>query len=227
MKRLTYMLCLVLVTSGCATLDPGAVRELTEHESAAFRALDKRLVENRPVMKNLAKNLGELGAEWAEREFELERNLARAKRLESMQALSDSASGNFAKTQNSVVLYHLYEVEMAQQKVLDARIAQRRAAAQEVLNAYDRYAELLGGASSNLRIVMRYLNQPKSAGFGAFTASLLGEVKAFREQLQQSDSPHLRALAEDIVRRESEVVAFKQQADRALQDFFRLQGTGN
>ena len=227
MKRFAALCSFVLLTVGCAALDPAAVRDLTDSELAAFNALDQRLADNRPAMRSATKNLGELGAEWTEKAFELERNLAKAKRLESMQAPWAPVREEFAKTQRSVVLYHLYEVEMAEQKVLEARMAQRRAAAQELSKAYDRNAKLLDDASTNLEIVLQYLNQPKSASIRAFTANFLSEVTAFREQLQKSENPRLVALAEDVARHETAVVVYKQQADEALQALLRLQALGN
>jgi hypothetical protein len=222
MRTFAVLVCVLVLTTGCAALDSGAVRELSQHEKVAFEALNKRLRDNRPQMKDATTDLGELGAEWAEKEFEFERDLAKAKRLESMTAPWSSPRDEFQKTQRSVVLYHLYEVEMAEQKVLDARMAQRRAAAEELLIAYDRYVELLGGASKNLEMVLKYLDQPKSAQIIAFTSTFLSEATAFREQLQKSENPRLQSLAEELGRNEATVLAFKQQADDALQAYLQI-----
>ena len=224
MRRLLTATCLVLLAAGCAALDPAAVRDLTAQETEAFNALDQRLTANRSMIKNATENLGELGAEWAEEEFHLERYLAKAKRLEAMQAPWASARDEFAATQRAVVLYHLYEVDMVEQKILDARMAQRRAAAREVLRGYDRLTSLLGPASENLEIVLRHLDQPKSARIRAFTTNFLSEVTAFREGLQQSENPRVRALGEEVARHETAAVALKRQADQALQSLLSLQG---
>lgn len=227
MKTAVISLYILALTTGCAALDSGAVRELSQHEKAAFNALDDRLQANRPLMEDATTTLGELGAEWTEKEFELERDLAKAKRLESMSAPWASPRDEFVETQRSVVLYHLYEVEMAEQEVLEARMAKRRAAAEELLIAYDRYAELLGEASNNLEMVLKYLDQPKSAQIISFTSTFLSEATAFREQLQKSENPRLQSLAEDVARNEATVLAFKQQADDALQAYLRLKELGN
>jgi hypothetical protein len=221
--RALWLACGLLAT-GCAAMDPGAVRDLSAAERRAFAALDQRLRDNRPAMQDAVGTLGELGAEWTEQAFEAERNLARARRLESMQAPWAQTAGEYAQTQRAVVLYHLYEVEMAEQQVLEGRVAARRAAAEELLGAYDRYAGLLGEATGALEVVMEHLEQPDSARLAAAIATLLDETAAFREALQRSDNPRLQALAAEVARSEAAAMAVRQQADAAVQAMLRLQG---
>ncbi len=218
MKQAVILLCLALITISCAT--GGAVRELGIAELEVIQAVDERLKRNEEAMRGAARNLGELGAEYAEKEFVLALALAKAKRLESMRAPWTSPSEEFAETERAVVLYHLYQVEMAEQNVLEARMQERRAAAQELLTAYQRMRPLLKGAAQNMEVVLKYLNQPNSARILAFTENFLGEVTAFREALQ-ADSPRLRKFAEDVARYEEVASRAKQQADMALNAILR------
>jgi hypothetical protein len=224
--RLAGTIWLVLLGTGCAALDPAAVRDLSRQEQRALAALEQRLDDNRPALTAAVVTLGKLGAEWEERAFGLERELARAKRLESMQAPWTRPADEFTETQRSVVLYHLYELDMAEQRLLDARVAERHAAARSLAEAYDRHAELLGEAAGNLEIVLEYLDRPGSARIGEFAATFLAEVHAFRAQLQRSDNPRLRSRAEAVARQEQALLSLERQAQEALQVYLRLRGAG-
>lgn len=227
MKRLTLVVGLALLISGCAALNPRTVRELTQKETAAFAALSERLKENRPNVKKTSTGIGDLGARWAEQEFLLELDLAKAKRLDSMTAPWAAPSENLRETQMAVILYHLYQVEMAEQKVLDARRAERQAAAGEILATYDRLTRLIEGASKNLKVVLEYLNQPKGAQISSFARTFLGEVSAFRQTLQASQNPRLQALASEIARHEQSAEKATENAERALDAIMKLQKGGS
>ncbi len=226
MKPTTIIILVVMILTGCAAQDVKPVHTLASKESMALGKLSERLKSNRKAMQETTDNLGHLGAEWTEKEFELVRALANAKRLESMNSPWLTTRTDFVQGQRAVILHHLYEVEMAQQKVLQARMAQRRVAAQEIFRSYDQMARLVAKAASNLEIVEQDLNQSKSAQLRAFAATFLGEVTAFREQLQTSKNPRVLALAEDVARHESSLVKFKEQADNALQAFLSTKNGG-
>ena len=219
MIRLLIAIVWAFLLVGCVTNN--AVRQLGEKENIAFQALDKRLSENEVFMQKTVTSLGALGAGYAKKEFELELALTKAKRLESMRAPWTLTRDKLAATQRAVILYHLYEVEVAEQKVLDARVAQRQASAQELLAAYKQLSVLLRGASSHLEVVLAHLNQPTSARIRAFTATFLSDVTAFRETLQASENPRLQQLAERVSHYESQVSQAKDQAENALDSILK------
>lgn len=222
MRHLVVVLVVAALAGGCAS--GGAIRELGSKEKEVIDAVRQRISENEPKVEAASKTLGELGASYVDKEFGLELALAKAKRLDSMRAPWAAPPDEFRETQRAVVLYHLYDVEMAEQRVLDARMAERRAAVQEINRAYGDLEKLLVEASKSLELVLGYLNQPKSARILAFTESFLGEVTAFRERLAESDSPRLQKLAADVARYEMMVGQAKQRADSALQALMRLGG---
>ena len=224
MKLKLAVMCFLFFTVGCSAFRGESVRELGEREKQVFDALRTRLTQNAPMMRNAATTMGNLGADYAEKEFELELALAKAKRLESMTAPWNAPRDDMAATQRAVVLYHLYELELAEQKVLQSRMEKRRADAAEVLAAYNQFSVLLSHAQDNMKIVLQYLNQPKSARIRAFTATFLDEVTAFREGLQASENPRLKELAEDVARYEEMAQKAKEQADEALTSIFSTRG---
>lgn len=224
MRRLVIPLGVALL-SACAT--GRSIRQLGPMEMQLIQAVDSAVAANEPMMRAAANNLGELGAEYTQKEFELELSLAKAKRLESMQAPWASPTPDLAATQRAVLLYHLYEVEMAEQRVLDARMAERRAAAREVLANYQRLGPLLTEAARNMEVLLQHLNQPKSAQIMAFADALLGEVTAFRERLRASETPELQALAADVARYEAFANRAKERASAAVDAVMRLGGAND
>ncbi len=223
MIRTLLVVWFSLFAAGCVT-GGNAVRDLSEKEIEAFQALDKRFTQNARFMKRASADIGELGAEYAEKEYSLELALAKAKQLEVMQAPWALTRNEFAQTQRSVMLYHLYEVERAQQRVLEARVRERRAAAQEVLRGYNQLQALMKKAVKNLEIILKHLNQPKSAQVRLITKTFLNEVAAFKQQLQHSKNPRLQKLAEDISHYEGLAQQTKREADRAVDAILSLKG---
>ncbi len=205
----------ILSLSGCHGGD--AVRALGAKEKAAFAALDDRLAENELKLKKAVGTLGDLGADYTELEFEYELALAKAKRLESMQAPWANPTADLAATQRAVILYHLYETERAEHAVLQARINERRAAAADLLTSYRTLRSLTADAADNVAVVLEHLNQPPSARIRAFTDTFLNEVTAFREQLADSENPRLRKLAEDVERAEDRAREAKTRAEDAIE----------
>ena len=168
--------------------------------------------------------LGELGAEYERMAFSEELAMSQTKRLESMQAPWAAPPDSLVATQRAVVLYHLYEVERAEHKVLMSRIAARRESATQVLAAYRKLRTLLEDAGKNLEIVLGHLNQPESARIRALTTTFLNEVTAFRNQLQASENPRLREMAEDAARFEEAARKAREQADKALETILQPRG---
>ena len=125
-------------------------------------------------------------------------------------------------TRRAVVLYHFYGLELAEEKVLEARILERQARAREILTGYRRLNALLADAARNLEIVLEHLNQPADARIRAFTATFLVEVTAFQEQLRESDNPRLRELADDVRRYEEAARQSAEEAESALQAILKL-----
>ncbi len=222
MKARVLLIVFAVFATGCVS--SGSVRELGQKEKDLIQAVQKRISDNKPKIDGAAKTLGELGATYAEMEFGLELALAKAKRLESMQSFLASPPAEFRETQRAVVLYHLYEVEQAEQKVLEARIAERRASVQEIGAAYQQLGTLLNDAAKNLEIVLKHLNQPRKARILAFTETFLGEVKAFRETIETSDNARLQKLAADVAHFETLAGKAKEDATKALQAFITLIG---
>lgn len=214
MKQTLILLWLALQFAGCGS--SSGIRQLGDRELEAFQALQKSLAANEEFIRGATQTLSDLGALYEEKEFELELALAKAKLLESMQAPWAPVRDSLAATQRAVILYYLYELEAAEQKAIDARIAQRRAAAQEVLAAYARLSTLIDGAAQNLKIIIEHLNQPKSARIRAFTSTFLDEVAAFRAQMQSSENPRLQHLAQQIARYEEQVSNARLQAQNAM-----------
>jgi hypothetical protein len=127
----------------------------------------------------------------------------------------------FATTQRAVVLYHLYQMELAEREELEARIRERRARAREVLVTYRRLHALLVEASENLELVLEYLNQPASTRISEYTENLLAEIGAFRAELQQSENPQLRGLAEDVARYQEAARRSREDAEKAVDAILR------
>ena len=213
---------LAILVAGCASSD--GVRQLSEQELAAFDTLAARLDENGRFFRDATETLADLNAHYARMAFGLELGLAKAKLLESMQAPWAPVRDSLQATQRAVILYHLYEIEAAEQKVLDARIRERRAATEEVWAAYLRLGQLVEDASRNLKVVLAHFNQPRDARIRAFTSTFLSEVTAFRAQLQASENPRLQQLAADVARYEAQAHATKAQAERTLDALLEMGG---
>lgn len=222
MKNSLFSVFVVFLVSACAS--PGPIMEIGEREKEVINKVQKRLEENQPKVEEAAATLGELGAAYTQLDFELELALAKAKRLESMQSFLASAPKNFRITQRAVVLYHLYEVEQAEQKVLEARMAMRRASVKEISAAYAQLQSLLDSAASNLEIILEHLNRPRRARILAFTENFLAEVKSFRETLETSSNPRLKKLAADVAQFEGAANEAKADATKAMQAFTTLTG---
>lgn len=213
-------LLIAVAAAGCAS--GGSVRELGQAEQEMFKTLSDTLASNEKMVRKVSDQLGALGADYTRLEFELEQSVTKARLLDAMQSAWTAPPSEFAETQRAVVLYHFYELELAEDKVLEARIRERRERSREILTAYRTLNKLLKDASRNLEIVLENLNQPTDATIRAFTASFLAEVTAFREELEQSENPRLRQLAEDVARYEEEAIRTSEKAEKALDALLKL-----
>ena len=209
MKNTVASILFLMLLGGCVSNGP--IRDLGKKEKDVIQKLNKRLADNKPIIESATKVMGDLGAQYEEYNFALELSLAKSKRLDSMQSFLSSPPDEFRETQRAVILYHLYEVELAEQKVLQARMAERRASVQEIATAYAQLGKILSDATKNLEVLLKHVNRPKNARIVAFTDTFLGEVKTFRTTLAESDNPRLKELA-------SEVEAFEIRAEKAKQD---------
>lgn len=214
MKTIAGVMLIAFLLVGCSSSQ--AVRQLSVAEKQAFDSLSVRLDNNRQFMEKALGALSELGAAYTESASELEQALSKAKLLESMQSTLANTSDEFVETQRAVILYHLYEMDLAEQKMLESRVAEREAACAEVQDAYDQLNDLLAGATDNLEVIIRYMNQPKKARIKELTANFLGEVNAFRMQLAGEENPLLNKLANDVARYEARVNVSRARAEAAL-----------
>lgn len=219
--RSSGMLLSLLLLTGCGVFEGAAVRALGNREKEALDKLSQRLAENQKPLRAAASQLDALTAEYARIEFQEELALSKAKLLESMRSPWADPSPGIAETQRAVVLYHLYELELSQLKALDARIEARISAEKELTKAGRELQRLVEKAADNLALVLRHLNQPRSARIRAFTETFLAEVSAFRGQLSQSDNPHLRAIAERVQHYEQRAQEAKTRIDRLLDVFLK------
>ena len=217
MKRILIIICLILITSGCAT-----IRELGEAERGMLQDLNSRLTANEKLIQTASTTLGEIGGDYAEWEYDLDIRLAKAKRLEAMTSLWVKTDDELKETRRAVLFYHLYEVELAEQKVIEARVKERQEAAKEIITAYRRLNALTKDAQKNLEIVLKYVNQPRSAQILEVTTNFLNEVKAFREELQSSDNPRLRKLAENVQKFEDKSFKAKEQAVKVFETYEKI-----
>lgn len=218
--RPVALLLISVMAAGCAS--GGSVRELGQTEQEMFQTLSDTLKSNEKMVRKVSEQLGELGVDYTRMEFELEQSVSKAKLLEAMQAPWATPRGEFAETQRAIVLYHFYELELAEDKVLEARIREQRESAREILTAYRKLNKLLEDAAKNLEIILEYMNQPTEAQIRAFTANFLAEVTAFREELQQSENPRLQRLAKDVARYEETARNSTEKAERALEALLKL-----
>ena len=208
----------------CSCASNNAILELSEKEKAVISKVRAKVAENKPKVIKAADNLGELGADYEELNFELEDSLAKARQLESMQSFLSTVPEDFRETQRAVVLFHLYETEQAEQKVLQARMAQRRESTKIIVDAYSQFTTLLDDALSNLEILIRYVNQPKSAQILAVTDTFLEEVKSFRSTLQETDNSRLNQIAAKVQSFEERAAIARSKSAEALQQFLAIQG---
>ncbi len=194
--RTVLIICLALLTTGCVR----GVRELGHKERQAFDALSQRLKDNAQPMEAAANTLSRLAAEYAELQFELETAVAHAKRLESMRAPWVLPPADMAETQRAVILYHLYEVEMAQQKLLDALIQERREATDHIVERYEKLCQLLEQSQGNLETTLGYITQSKWEHLKDFAKSLRQDVQAYRKKTGPQRSAELVQMNDNVTR---------------------------
>ena len=222
MRSMLLVSVFSMIFYGCASNKE--ILNLAENEKNVIINLRLKIDENKGKVEKAEKNIGELGASYEELNFLLEDSLSKAKRLESMQSFLSSVPDEFRQTQRSVVLYHLYEVEQAEQKVLRARMAERQASVKEITKAYSRLSALLGDALENLELLIRNVNQPKSARILAITDTFLDEVKSFRTSLVESENPRLNNLANRVLAFEERAIQARQDSAETLQTLLSIKG---
>ncbi len=222
MRVLTFTLLLCsLLLNGCASLSGNATRSLTAEELDFLSKLQAQVKKNNDAINQSLTALGSLYASKVEDEHSLKLSVSKAKLLESMRAPWTTPPQSFAATQRAVVLYHLYDLAEGQQALIDARIAERRAALRAVSDAYGKLDTLLGQAIENEKLILAYLNQPATARISAATGQLLAEINAFRDELAQSNNTELQALAQKAGRASERVDKAKDRIDQLLEALTR------
>ena len=103
-------------------------------------------------------------------------------------------------------------------------MAQRRESTKIIVDAYSQFTTLLDDALSNLEILIRYVNQPKSAQILAVTDTFLEEVKSFRSTLQETDNSRLNQIAAKVQSFEERAAIARSKSAEALQQFLAIQG---
>lgn len=223
MTRLALPVVSCLLVAGCASSDQ-AVRALGEREAQMFTGLRERLSRNEALVAGATASLGEHGADYAARAYRLDLAVARAKRLDAMRVPWTIPWGELATTRRAVMLLRLYEIEMAEQRVLDARIRERRAAAAEILASYRRLRQLTGRAAEDLTLVLAHLSPPSGEPTHVFSRALLDEITGFRARLEQSEHPRLRAFAEEVAGFEQRAREARERADATRAAMLKAKG---
>jgi len=212
---LLLILVLTLPSGGCA-LFMNDTRALTQAETDLLGDLHHRVRGNRGNIEAAVGDLVAISASALEDEDSLSRNVAKAKLLESMQSPWTRPSDSMVETQRAVALYHLYDLADAERVASTARLAERREAAQSVLEAFDQLSALTNKAIESQKLVLAHLNRDKGALLAAFVSTVAGEVQDFHEALAKSDDPKLRKLAADVARAEERVEKSKAGIEQAL-----------
>lgn len=210
---------LALGLGGCAS--SRAVTELSLHQVDAYDALLARLEQQLEPMELALYELRRLDADYTAKAFELERELARAEKLDAMNAPWAHPDQEWLETQRAVMLYNLYEVDRAEDLVLSARLAERQARIDQVFERYETSVELVRQAVEHVDAIAAYLGRSRTARLQELTGQFLDQVRAFGEGLEGSDSPRLRALAEKTKTFEEEAREAEREADRAIANLLR------
>lgn len=215
---LLLALTVLLLSTGCGT-GGRATSSLAEQQQKIFDSVQERLDRQAPKIDQATQTLGDLGADYAEQAFQLERAVAKARQLDAMRAPWENPDAISSESRRAIILYHLYAVEQAEQKALEAKQAERRAAAAEVSRAYSGLQDLVLEAQDQLAIILEFFTQPKSARALGYTRTFLDEVTAFREGLEASENPRLVEAAAKVKEAEERVREVDDRANEALQIF--------
>jgi hypothetical protein len=214
-------LCLVLLSlfalAGCSGLSGKATRALTASELDYLNRLRSRVAENGPKLDETLATMTSLTARHVAREHTLALSISKAKLLESMKSpWAPAAQQGQLETQRSVALYHLYDLAEAERAVIDARVAERRAATKAVADSYGQLRILIDRAIENEKVLLAYLDRPQSTRIAGVATTFLAEVQAFNRQLALSEHPELRKLATSLVAAEERVSKARERIDAAL-----------
>lgn len=215
-RTAALILGIALVLSGCAGLSGGSVRKLSELEKDYYAKLQERMKSNAKSFNESLDDLLRLAVSSAEDEHSLSLSISKAKLLESMKAPWSSPGTGMVATQKAVVLYHLYDLAEASQSAFHARVEERRGAIRALKEAYTGLAALLDQAAEAQKLLLAYLDQPASARASAFVGNVLTEASAFRERLDESQNPELKALAARTGQAVERVAKAKEQVDNLL-----------
>ena len=202
----------LLVLPGCLSATVKLERQTIE----TFQKVEKRLKENQPVIDKALGDLAELQKEAIIDQHALSHSLAKAKLLESLKSPWVQPPSDLTATQKEVVFYYLYELSENQRDLLSAKLSERQAGIEEVKKAYAKLTSLTQEILSLEQTILASLDQSTSTQLIGFTQTVLGETKAFREQLAASDNPRLKTLANDVQKVEDKIAQGKDVIQKTL-----------
>lgn len=201
-RRLTVAFAAIAL-SGCASFDNASVRNLTEAEIEVLGQTRARLAANRSNVNGSLDDLAD-NIEYALRQqHRLDSNIAKAQLLEAMK--SPWTATNLASTQREVALYHLFALEEAEQKALATRVEARNARIAQLESSYE---QLVGSMSTLIAAqeqLLVHLDQPTSTQISLVLQQVIAESRAFREELDGTDDPHLQRIMNGLAEREQDL----------------------
>ncbi|HEY3253755.1 MAG TPA: hypothetical protein VGJ91_07400 [Polyangiaceae bacterium] len=193
MNRLNLLACAVLLACGCSS---APVRELSKAEGDYLAAVAKRVDEHSVAVAQLVQDLRTIDRQYAQEERQRTLSaIAQTRLLESMKPPWPAPSSSLQATQRAVVLFQLYELLGQERAVLEAEQTQRDARRQKIIDSYQQLGTVLSRVITNEKIVLEYVNQPKSSRIAAMIDETVKESSALSEELAKSSDPRLQALA--------------------------------
>jgi hypothetical protein len=202
----------LLALPGCFS----ATVKLERQTIDTFHKVEQRLKDNQPAIDKTLSDLAELQKEAIVDQHALSHSLAKAKLLESLKSPWFQPQSDLLATQKEVAFYYLYELSENQRDLLNAKLSERQAGIEEVKKAYARLTSLAHEILGLEQTMLASLDQSTSTQLIGITQTVLGETKAFREQLAASDNPRLKALAHDVQKAEDKIAQAKDVIQKTL-----------
>jgi hypothetical protein len=221
MERALLGAVILCLTGGCAS---GGIRELTRIELDITDRMLARLEENGQALEGALDGLGDLSGEAIADQHSLSASVAKAGLLESMRSPWLPRDSTVNSARGEVVLYRLYGLAEAEEGLLEARLAERRATLQEVRDAYKALTILMAKVIEGERMLLAHMNAKTSARLNLMLDALLEETEALRGTLAQSDNPRLRLLAEEVRAAEERVEEARELLKASLEILHAGQG---
>jgi hypothetical protein len=208
------LLALALAVPGCCA---ASVRQLTRGEEEYMAAVSKRVEENRAALEQLMADLASIERQYAFTELQNATTaIAQQKLLEAMRSPWAAPASSLQSTQRAAALFHLYELADQQKARFDAEQSERATERQKVLDAYATISRLMAEVLTNERVVLEYVNQPRSSQIAALFEETLEKAHAFGDELGKSTDPRLEALAKETEKATERVDRAKAAIETAL-----------